>query len=81
MEVYLNSIEMGDGIYGVQACAQEKFHKDARNLTRNESSLIAATLPNPLERDSAHPSKLVTKRSKRIQREMNAVKDPGWGAK
>ena len=80
MEVYLNSIEMGDGIYGVQACAQEKFHKDARDLTRNECALIAATLPNPLERDSANPSAFVKKRSKRIKREMNAVKDPKWGS-
>ena len=80
MEVYLNSIEMGDGIYGVQACAQEKFHKDARELTRNECALIAATLPNPLERDSANPSSFVKKRSKRIKREMNAVKDPKWGS-
>ncbi len=81
MEVYLNSIEMGDGIYGAQACAQEKFNKDARDLTRKESATIAATLPNPLERDSAHPSKFVLKHSKRIQREMNAVANPGWGAK
>ena len=48
--------------------------------TRSESAIIAATLPNPLERDSAHPSKFVKKRSKRIQREMNAIKDPAWGA-
>ena len=81
MEVYLNSIEMGDGIYGVQACAQEKFHKDACDLTRNQCALIAATLPNPLTRDSANPNATVTKRSKRIKREMNAVKDPGWGKK
>ena len=81
MEVYLNSIEMGDGIYGIQACANEKFNKNASELTRNECALIAATLPNPLERDSAHPSKYVRKHSKRIMREMNAVKDPKWGAK
>ena len=81
MEVYLNSIEMGDGIYGVQACAKAKFRKNAKQLTRNESSLIAATLPNPLRRDSGHPSSLVRKRSQRIQREMRAVKNPGWGAK
>lgn len=81
MEVYLNSIEMGDGIYGIQACANEKFNKNASELTRKECALIAATLPNPLERDSAHPSKYVRKHSKRIMREMNAVKDPKWGSK
>lgn len=80
MEVYLNSIEMGDGIYGAQACAQLKFHKDARDLTRNECATIAATFPNPLVRDSANPNATVRKHAKRIKREMNAVKDPHWGA-
>ena len=47
MEVYLNSIEMGDGIYGVQACAEKNFDVDAKNLTRSDCALIAATLPNP----------------------------------
>ena len=41
MEVYLNSIEMGEGIYGAQAVAEEHFHKDAKDLTRSECALIA----------------------------------------
>ena len=47
MEVYLNSIEMGDGIYGVEAVAEQHFGINAYNLTRADCALIAATLPNP----------------------------------
>lgn len=48
MEIYLNSIEMGYGIYGVEAVAKEHFNKKAAKLTKREAALIAATLPNPL---------------------------------
>lgn len=81
MEVYLNSIEMGDGIYGVQACANEKFQKNASELTSKQCALIAATLPNPLKRDAANPSRFVRKRSERIAKEMRYVQDPEWGKK
>ncbi len=47
MEVYLNSIEMGPGIYGVDAVAEYHFNKKAQDLFRGECALIAATLPNP----------------------------------
>lgn len=47
LEVYLNSIEMGEGIYGAQAAANFWFNKDAKNLTRHEAASIAAILPNP----------------------------------
>lgn len=83
MEVYLNSIEMGDGIYGVQACAKENFGKDASELTQSDAALIAATLPNPLKFDSAHPSKYMEKRRGQIIAGMkylhNTGKDPEWG--
>src|SRR5574344_1563608 len=46
MEVYLNSIEMGDGIYGADAVAQQHFNCKAEDLTRAQRALIAATLPN-----------------------------------
>lgn len=83
MEVYLNSIEMGDGIYGVQACANENFNKDACDLTKNDAALIAATLPNPLVYDSANPSRYMEKRRKSIVAGMNYLRnaglDPKWG--
>ena len=47
MEVYLNSIEMGEGIYGVEAVAEEHFGTDALHLSKAQCALIAATLPNP----------------------------------
>ena len=74
MEVYLNSIEMGEGIYGVDAVAEWHFHKAASQLSRAECALIAATLPNPRKYNSARPSAYVLKRQKRILHEMRFVK-------
>lgn len=74
MEVYLNSIEMGDGIYGADAVAEWHFHKRASELTKEECALIAATLPNPLRYNSARPSDYILKRQKRILHEMRFVK-------
>lgn len=73
MEVYLNSIEMGDGIYGVEAVAHEHFGKKASELTAGECALIAATLPNPLKYDSAHPSRYMLKRKSHILRLMRVL--------
>ena len=73
MEVYLNSIEMGKGIYGAQAAAQYKFNTTAAKLTKGQCALIAATLPNPIRFDSAHPSSYILKRQKQIMRLMNLV--------
>jgi len=66
MEVYLNSIEMGKGIYGAQAVATINFGTTPDKLTRRQAALIAASLPNPLERDSAHPSAYMKKRQRQI---------------
>lgn len=74
MEVYLNSIEMGDGIYGADAVAEWHFHKEASQLTKEECALIAASLPNPLRYNSAKPGDYVYKRQKRILHEMRFVK-------
>ena len=74
MEVYLNSIEMGEGIYGVEAVAQEHFGKPAQMLSREECALIAVTLPNPRRLSSSQPSAYVKKRQQRILREMRHVK-------
>ena len=73
MEVYLNSIEMGEGIYGAQAVAEEHFNKDAKDLTRSECALIAATLPNPRKYSSKSPSSYMLKRQARILKEMKFV--------
>ena len=74
MEVYLNSIEMGDGIYGADAVAEQHFNTTAKELTKAQCALIAATLPNPRRYNSANPSKYMKKRQKRILHEMKFVK-------
>ena len=73
MEVYLNSIEMGKGIYGAQAAAENKFGTTAAKLTKEQCALIAATLPNPIRFNSAKPSPYILKRQKQILRLMNLV--------
>lgn len=73
MEVYLNSIEMGNGIYGAEAVARENFGSTAENLTRSQCALIAATLPNPLKFDSAHPSNYILRRRSKILRVMKVL--------
>lgn len=74
MEVYLNSIEMGDGIYGVDAVAEANFQTDAKNLSRAQCALIAATLPNPRKFSSKNPSAYMKKRQSQILHEMKFVK-------
>lgn len=73
MEVYLNSIETGDGIYGAEAVAREHFGCTAKDLTRSQCALIAATLPNPRKFSSKSPSSYMLKRQSRILREMKYV--------
>lgn len=66
MEVYLNSIEMGDGIYGVQAAAMEYFGEDAAQLSRSQAALIAVCLPNPRKFNPARPSSYIQQRKNQI---------------
>lgn len=68
MEVYLNSIEMGPGIYGAEAAAQAWFNKPASQLTAKEAARIAACLPDPRRRNPARPSGYVAGRAAKIQR-------------
>ena len=74
MEVYLNSVEMGDGIYGADAVAEWHFGTTADKLTKAQCALIAATLPNPRRFNSARPSAYMLKRQNRILHEMKFVK-------
>ena len=73
MEVYLNSIEMGDGIYGAEAVAQQHFGRRAVTLTRPNCALIAATLPNPLKFSSKDPSPYMLKRQTAIMTQMRHI--------
>lgn len=73
MEVYLNSIEMGDGIYGAQAVANYHFNTNSNKLTREQAATIAATLPNPLIYNSKNPTAYVRKRQLIIIQRMKDV--------
>ena len=66
MEVYLNVIEMGNGIYGAEAAAQHYFHKSADKLTLREAALITACYPSPLKRNPANPTGYLNKRAGQI---------------
>ncbi len=75
LEVYLNVIEMGPGIYGVEAAAQEYFNKPAKKLTKAEAAQIIACLPNP-KRFTVKPlSRRVGWRYPQIMRQMNNMDD------
>jgi monofunctional biosynthetic peptidoglycan transglycosylase len=73
MEVYLNVIETGVNVYGVQGAARKYYKKDAANLNAYEASMIAAVLPNPRVRNIGRPSKYMVSRAAQIRRLMSRV--------
>lgn len=70
LEVYLNSIEMGNGVYGAEAAAQHWFRKPAAKLTKYEAASIAAILPNPRKYKAKGSSNYVERRKNWIIRQM-----------
>ena len=70
LEVYLNSIEMGGGIYGVEAAARHYFNRDASQLSKRQCALIAVSLPSPLKRNPANPSGYLSRRASTIMKYM-----------
>jgi monofunctional biosynthetic peptidoglycan transglycosylase len=77
MEVYLNVIEMGDGIFGIEMASEIYFNKPAKNLTRQEAAMIAACLPNPKKYKVKPLSSFVASRSRAIMQQMNNLQtDP-----
>ncbi len=75
MEVYLNVIEMGHGIYGIEAAAQTYFHKSAKKLSREQAAMIIACLPNPKKFTVVPASKRVRWRTPGILRQMRLIAD------
>ena len=73
MEVYLNSIEMGDGVYGAQAATQHWYRKDAASLTPIQAAGIAAILPNPRKYKATSSSSYINNRKSKIVRIMRTV--------
>lgn len=80
MEVYMNVIEYGDGVYGAQAASRRFFGKDASKLGPAEAARLAAVLPNPRKYNAAKPGPYVQRRTRAIQRQMNALGGPAYVA-
>lgn len=73
LQTYLNVAEMGKGVFGVQAAAKAYFNKDAKNLTRTEAAMIAASLPNPKVYTIKPLSRYVANRYDNIMQQMNLI--------
>jgi monofunctional biosynthetic peptidoglycan transglycosylase len=74
MEVYLNSIEMGDGVYGAQEASRVWYQKNAKNLSPREAAGIAAILPNPRKFKATNSSSYINRKKDRIVKHMKYVK-------
>ncbi len=73
MEVYLNEIEMGDGIYGIEAASQAYFNKPASDLTRHEAAAIAVIFPSPLKWSATNPTQYLKHRQYLIMKNMKRL--------
>jgi monofunctional biosynthetic peptidoglycan transglycosylase len=78
MEVYLNVIEMGEGIYGIEAAAQYYYKKPALEISRQQAAFIAATLPNPRRWNPTKPTNYLRSRQSWIVRNMNNLGQVTW---
>lgn len=74
MEVYLNSIEMGDGVYGAEAASKYWYHKQAKDLTRYEAAGIAVILPNPRKYKASNSSSYINGRKAKISKYIGFTK-------
>ncbi len=73
LEVYVNVIELGEGIYGIEEASQVYFNKPASKLTPRQAALIAAVLPNPIKWSPAKPTRYISSRASTIQARMRSV--------
>ena len=80
MEVYLNSIEWGPGVYGAEAAAQRNFRVHASQLTPAQSARLAAIVPKPLSWKAAKPGPYIQRRSGKITRNAGIVRREGLTA-
>ena len=77
MEVYLNVVEFGPGVYGAQAASQHFFHEDASQLSPAQAAHLISVLPDPLKWRVAAPGAYVARRSRRIDGAIGTVRDDG----
>jgi monofunctional glycosyltransferase len=77
LDVYLNIVETGDGVFGIEMASREYFNKPASSLTRREAAMIAGCLPNPKKYKVKPPSSFILARASFIMRQMNNLQsDP-----
>lgn len=76
MEVYLNIVEWGPGIYGAEAAARHYYGKPAKTLTQGEAAALAAVLPSPRRWSPTQPTRLVRNRIRVISQRMNQIPAP-----
>ena len=76
LEVYLNVVELGKGIYGTEMASRTYFGKPANRLTKDEAALLAAILPSPRRMSPTHPSSYVNKRRQWIREQMDNIGNP-----
>lgn len=81
LEIYLNCVEWGEGIFGIEAASRHYFNVSAKQLTPYQASLLAATLPNPRKWDPASPDDYLQKKAKWIQTQMNNLGGKNYLAK
>jgi monofunctional biosynthetic peptidoglycan transglycosylase len=79
LEVYLNVIEMGDGIYGIEAASQAYYQKPAEKISRSQAAMIAAVLPNPRRWTPTAPTSYIQGRQSWILRQMGNLKQVEFG--
>jgi monofunctional biosynthetic peptidoglycan transglycosylase len=78
LEVYVNIIEMGEGIYGIEAASQNYFHKSSSNLSSRESALIASCLPNPRKWTPDKPTNFINRKAGIVQHYMPYIGKLPW---
>ena len=78
MEVYLNSIEFGPGIYGIEAAAMHYYGCHASALTRSQAASLAAIVPAPLSRNPLHPDGRTIRHRNRIRKDMSYLESHGF---
>ena len=76
LEVYLNIVEFGPGIFGIEAASQTYFHKPAARLNSREAAILAAILPSPLRSNPVRPSGYISQRAVHIQQQMQLMGGP-----
>lgn len=78
LEVYVNVVEFGDGVYGAEAASKRFFGKPAKSLGRTEAARLAAVLPNPRRYSAGNPGPYVQRRTRAIERQVRRLGGPGY---